>query len=88
MKNNRYSPLFNKGLIMDQMNYDIFMNALREVNPELASVVDFVEDKSANDDRVRTFEDCARVEQDIMNRLNSVNPLEDKQCLIKLKINL
>lgn len=61
---------------MDQINHDIFMNALREVKPDLASVVDFVKDQSVNDDRVRTFEDCARVEQDIMNRLNSVNPFK------------
>ena len=58
---------------MDKMNHDIFMNALREVNPELASVVDFVKDQNSDDNRIITFEDCARVEQDIMSRLNSVN---------------
>lgn len=59
---------------MDQINYDIFMNALREVDPELASVVDSIKNQNIDDDRVRTFEDCARVEQDIMSRLNSANP--------------
>ena len=61
---------------MDQMNHDIFMNALREVKPELASVIDFVKDQNSDNDRVRTFEDCARVEQDIMNKLNRVNPFK------------
>ena len=46
---------------MDQINPDIFMNAIREVNPELASLVDFVKEQSVDDDRIRTFEDCARV---------------------------
>lgn len=59
---------------MDKINHDIFMNALREVNPELANVADFVKDQNLDNDRVRTFEDCARVEQDIMSRLNSVYP--------------
>jgi len=61
---------------MDQITYDIFMNALRKVNPELASVVDLVKDQNSDNNRVRTFEDCARVEQDIMSRLNSVNPFQ------------
>ena len=61
---------------MDQINHDIFMSVLREVNPELASIVNFVKDQNLDDDRVRTFEDCARVEQDIMSRLNSVNPFQ------------
>lgn len=59
---------------MVKIRHDDFMNALRKVNPELASVVDFVKDQNSNNDRIRTFEDCARVEQDIMSRLNSVNP--------------
>lgn len=59
---------------MDQINYDIFMNVLRQVNPELASVFDSIKDQNSDNDRVRTFEDCARVEQDIISRLNSVNP--------------
>ena len=59
---------------MNRMDYDIFMNALREVDPELASVLNFIKDQNSDDDRVKTFEDCARVEQDIMSRLNSVNP--------------
>lgn len=53
---------------------DIFMDALREVNPELANVIDSIKDQSSDNDRVRTFEDCARVEQDIISKLNSVNP--------------
>lgn len=61
---------------MDQIIYDVFMNALREVNPELSSIVDFVKDQNSDNYRVRTFEDCARVEQDIMFRLNSVNPFK------------
>ncbi len=61
--------------MMNQIDYDIFMNALREVDPELASVLNFIKDQNSDDDRVKTFEDCARVEQDIMSRLNSVpNP--------------
>lgn len=60
---------------MVKIRHDDFMNALRKVNPELASIVDFVKDQNT-DDRVRTFEDCARVEQDIMSRLNSVNPFQ------------
>ena len=59
---------------MNRMDYDIFMNALREIDPELASVLNFIKDQNSDDDRVKTFEDCARVEQDIMSRLNSVNP--------------
>ena len=59
---------------MNQIDYDIFMTALREVDPELASVLNFIKDQNSDDDRVKTFEDCARVEQDIMSRLNSVNP--------------
>lgn len=55
------------------MNYSIFMDALRKVNPELVSLVDFVKDQNSDNDRIRTFEDCARVEQDIMFKLNSVN---------------
>lgn len=58
---------------MDQMNYDILMKALREVDPELAHVFDFLKDRNVDDDRVRTFEDCAKVEQDIMSKLNSIN---------------
>ena len=58
---------------MDRMNNDIFMNALQEVNPELASIIDFLKDQKSDNDRVRTFEDCARVEQDIMSKINSVN---------------
>ena len=61
---------------MDKMNYDSLMNALLEVDPELANVVDFFKNQSVDDDRVRTFEDCAQVEQDIMTRLNSVNPFK------------
>lgn len=61
---------------MIQIEHDNFMNALREVNPALASVVDFVKDQNSDNDRVRTFEDCARVEQDIMSKLNSVNPFQ------------
>ena len=58
---------------MDQINYDIFMNALRKVDPELASVVDSIQNQNVDDNRVRTFEDCARVEQDIMSKLNSIS---------------
>ena len=61
---------------MNQINPDIFMSALREANPELTSVVDFVKDQNTDDGQVKTFEDCARVEQDIMFRLNSVNPFQ------------
>ena len=61
---------------MNQINPDIFMSALREANPELASVVDFVKDQNTDNGRVKTFEDCAQVEQDIMLRLNSVNPFQ------------
>ena len=61
---------------MDRINYDIFMNALREVNPELASVFDFIKDQNSDKERIITFEDCARVEQDIMSRLDSVNPFQ------------
>lgn len=57
------------------MDNDIFMTALQEVNPELTSVVNFLKDQNS-DDRVKTFEDCARVEQDIMSRLNSANPFQ------------
>lgn len=60
---------------MDQMSYDIFMNALQKVNPELASVVNFVKDQNS-DNQVKTFEDCAQVEQDIMSRLDSANPFK------------
>lgn len=60
---------------MDKIDYDILTNALREVNPELASVLNFIKDQNSDDDRVKTFEDCARVEQDIMSKLNGVvNP--------------
>lgn len=59
---------------MDKMDYDTLMNALRDADSELAHIVDFFKNQSVDDDRVRTFEDCARVEQDIMTRLNSVNP--------------
>lgn len=62
------------GITMQMIDHDIFMNALQEVNPELASVVDFVKDQNSDNDRIRTFEDCAQVEQDIMSKLNSVNP--------------
>ena len=61
---------------MDKMNYDILMNAIREVDPELAHMLDFFKNQSVDDDRVKTFEDCARVEQDIMTRLNSINPFK------------
>ena len=64
---------------MDQKTYDILMNALREVDPELASVIDFLKDQNSdnsNSNRVRTFEDCARVEQDIMSKLYSSNPFK------------
>lgn len=53
---------------------DSFMNALREVNPELVNIIDSMKNQNSDNDRVRTFEDCARVEQDIMSRLNNVNP--------------
>lgn len=59
---------------MTKIDYDIFMKALQEVNPELVSVIDSVKDRNTNCGRIRTFEDCERVEQDIMSRLNSVNP--------------
>lgn len=58
------------------MNNDIFMTALQEVDPELTSAVNFLKDQNSDDDRVKTFEDCARVEQDIMSRLNSANPFQ------------
>ena len=62
---------------MTKMDYDIFIKALREVNPELASVFDSVKDRNADDGRVKTFEDCARVEQEIMSKLNSAtNPFK------------
>lgn len=61
---------------MIKIGYDNFMNALREANPELANVVNFVKDQNSENDRIRTFEDCARVEQDIMNKLNNVNPFK------------
>lgn len=56
--------------MMDQTSYDIFLNALREADPELASVVTFAKGQNSDDDRVKTFEDCARVEQDIIFRLS------------------
>ena len=59
---------------MNQINNDILMKALLEVNPELVHVIDSLKDQNVDDDRVRTFEDCARVEQDIMSKLNSANP--------------
>ncbi len=62
---------------MTKTNYDIIVNALREVNPDLASVIDSIKDRNTDDGRVKTFEDCARVEQDIMNRLASANPFHN-----------
>ncbi len=64
---------------MNQINNDILMKALLEVNPELVHVIDSLKDQNADDDRVRTFEDCARVEQDIMSRLNSANPFRKER---------
>lgn len=61
---------------MDRINHDIVVNALLKANPELASVIDFIKDKNSNNDRVKTFEDCARVEQDIMSKLNSAIPFQ------------
>ena len=67
----------SNGFTMTQIEYDIIMKALREVNPELFSVIDSLKDRNTDNDRVKTFEDCARVEQDIMNRLASANPFNN-----------
>lgn len=56
-----------------QQMHDIFMKALREVNPEMGAVMDFLQEEK-EDKGVVTFEDCAAVEADIYERLGSVSP--------------
>ena len=60
---------------MCMSDYDIFMNALRNVNPELAFVADYLKEenerKRNSDGLARTFEDCAAVEKDIYDKLNN-----------------
>ena len=53
--------------------YDIFMQALKETKPELASVVEYIKE-TKNSDKALTFEDCRKVEEDIHRRLTMVNP--------------
>lgn len=50
--------------------YLIFMKALREVNPSLANICEYVA-KSKDNNQIRTFEDCAKVEQEINEKLIS-----------------
>jgi len=50
--------------------YLIFMKALREVNPSLATICEHVA-KPKDNNQIRTFEDCAKVEQEINEKLIS-----------------
>lgn len=53
--------------------HDIVMAALREARPDIAMVIDYLdEQKKPNDDKVRTFEDCARVEKEICEHIYSI----------------
>ena len=54
----------------DNIDHDLFMKALFNVKPELADITEYLTNPS--DNTVRTFEDCAKVEQDIITRLNAV----------------
>ena len=47
----------------------IFMEALRKVNPSLASIAEYA---TRPKDQIMTFEDCARVEKEINDALNGV----------------
>lgn len=54
-------------------NHDIFMEALRECSPDLAIIVDYVNDyRYRKPTTVKTFEDCARVEAEIYNKLKNM----------------
>lgn len=51
--------------------YDIFMKALKEVRPDLAELCEFISnDLDKSDNKVKTFEDCSRVEKEIIDSLN------------------
>ena len=53
--------------------HDIAMAALREARPDIAMMIDYLdEQKKPNDNKVRTFEDCARVEKEIYEQLYSI----------------
>lgn len=53
--------------------HDIFMKALKKVRPDLAEVHEFISNNSdKSDNKVKTFEDCARVENEIIDSLNKV----------------
>ena len=48
----------------------IFMKALIKVDPSLANIFEYVT-KPKDDNQIRTFEDCAKVEQEINEKLAS-----------------
>lgn len=57
---------------MDEVNFDIFMKALKEVNPEVVDLYESATNKEAGTNRVKTFEDCAAVEKEIYDKLNRI----------------
>lgn len=57
---------------MAEVNFDIFMKALKEVNPEVVDLYESATNKEAGNNRVKTFEDCAAVEKEIYDKLNRI----------------
>lgn len=54
----------------------MILKTILEVNPELAILWKSLNDKDSDDHRAKTFADCAKVENDIRTRLDSVNPFK------------
>ena len=57
---------------MAEVNFDIFMKALKEVNPEVVYLYESATNKEVGVNRVKTFEDCAAVEKEIYDKLNGI----------------
>lgn len=55
---------------------DILIKVLLEANPDLATLYESLKSRDSGDHRVKTFDDCAKVENDIRTRLDSVNPFK------------
>ena len=57
---------------MNLNEYDIFIKSLCDANSNVKLLISGL--NSQNNNTVKTFEDCAKIEQDIINRLDKCNP--------------
>ena len=57
--------------------YDLFMNALYNACPSLMDFANSLNSNKSNN-TVKTFEDCAKVEKDINDRINKAYYLYNK----------